>query len=72
MKETIIHCDICGKAHSSPGKIDFRTFSGEMVRVFFMARKRGVFDSTQMDICQPCATKIEKFLANMERGEEND
>ena len=76
MKETIIHCDICGIAHSVPGKIDFRKFDGNLIKVCIgedRPNKNALFTAShveRLDICQQCATKIEKFLANME--EEND
>ena len=72
MKKTTVLCDICGEAYTYPGLIDFRAFSGELVRVFLVAKNKELHESVQMDICQHCARKIEKFLENMEREEDGN
>ena len=69
MKETIVRCDICGREYVYPGIIDFIPFYGKPVKLFLMGKNRESNETVQMDICQYCALKIEKFLENMKRGE---
>ena len=69
MKETIVHCDICGYKYVYPGVIDFIPFSGKPAKVFLTAKDKESHETVQMDICPYCASKIEKFLENMEGKE---
>ena len=72
MKETIIHCDICGRAHTVPGKIYLRNFNGDLKKVCIGEVRPNsdmcfVSYAERLDICQPCARKIEKFFEDMEK-----
>jgi hypothetical protein len=71
MKETITktHCDICGREYSCPGIIDFTPFYEGPVKLFLMGRNKDSHKTVQMYVCPWCARKIETFLENMERKE---